>query len=265
MAIIIISMVLLGVCFQHSLASDIKSPKDEIADIRKLLQDQNERILKLESENLALKSRLSHVERDNADLKEQVVGVAKTHELLQDEVVNLRRQLSEMRKLPEQNNLRNLNIREPQNMKHRRLLALVTDPPTASVDLVAFYAYMSKPEPNPSNHFTLIFDVVRTNLGNGYNKHSGTFVAPSAGAYVITWTINTSPHGAHHINLMVNSAIAGGTLTDTEETGDYDSDSNTAVLVLNQGDSVNLRITYPSVGILYADSRAFTSFSGWKL
>ena len=146
-----------------------------------------------------------------------------------------------------------------------RLLALVTDPPTASVDPVAFYAYMSKPEPNPSNHFTLIFDVVRTNLGNGYNKHSGTFVAPSAGAYVITWTINTSPHGAHHINLMVNSAIAGGTLTDTEETGDYDSDSNTAVLVLNQGDSVNLRITYPSVGILYADSRAFTSFSGWKL
>ena len=106
MAIIIISMVLLDMCFQYSLASDIyvKSPKDEIADIRKLLQDQNERILKLESENLALKSRLSHVEEDNADLREQVVGVTKKHELLKDEVVNLRSQLSEMEDLPEQNN-----------------------------------------------------------------------------------------------------------------------------------------------------------------
>ena len=64
---------------------------------------------------------------------------------------------------------------------------------------------------------------------------------------------------------MVNSAIAGGSLTDTQETGDYDSDSNTAVLVLNQGDSVNLQITYPNAGVLFADSRAFTSFSGWKL
>ena len=103
-----------------------KSPKDEIDDIRRLLQDQNERILKLESENLALKSRLSHVERDNADLKEQVVSVAKKHEHLKDEVVNLRRQLSEMRKLPEQNNLRNLNIREPQNMKHRKDYCILT-------------------------------------------------------------------------------------------------------------------------------------------
>ena len=120
MILIVLFGFLSVVCIQYSLASDIKSPKDEIADIRKLLQDQNERILKLESENLALKTRLTHVEEDNADLREQVVGVAKKHGLLQDEVVNLRRQLSVMRKLPEQNNLPNLNIREPQNMKHRK-------------------------------------------------------------------------------------------------------------------------------------------------
>ena len=131
MAIFIISMMLLGVCFQHSLASDIKSPKDEIADIRKLLQDQNERILKLESENLALKSRLTHVEGDNADLREQVVGVAKKHELLQDEVVNLRRQLSEMEDLPEQNNPQTSGVLlkdnvSPSNTKNRKFLVHVS-------------------------------------------------------------------------------------------------------------------------------------------
>ena len=147
-----------------------------------------------------------------------------------------------------------------------RLLALVTDPPPAHVEPVAFYAYMSKPEPAPSNHHTLIFDVAKTNLGNGYSKHSGTFVAPSAGVYVFTWTINSGVHGAHFINLMVNSAVAGGTLTDTQDANDYDSDSNTAVLVLNQGDNVNLRSTYTSDRtVINADNHAFTSFCGWKL
>ena len=136
----------------------------------------------------------------------------------------------------------------------------------APVEAVAFYAYMSKPEPAPSNHHTLIFDVAKTNLGHGYNKYSGTFVAPSAGIYVFTWTINTNPHGAHYINLMVNNAVVGGSLTDTQDANDYDSDSNTAVIVLNQGDNVNLRTTYTSDRtVINADNHAFTSFCGWKL
>ena len=147
-----------------------------------------------------------------------------------------------------------------------RLLALVTDPSPTPVEPVAFYAYMSKSEPAPSNHHTLIFDVAKTNLGHGYNKYSGTFVAPSAGAYVFTWTINTNPHGAHFINLMVNNAVVGGTLTDTQAADDYDSDSNTAVVALNQGDSVNLRTTGSSDRAeIYVDIHAFTCFSGWRL
>ena len=125
MVLIVLFGFLPVVCIQFSLASDIKSPKDEIADIRKLLLDQNERILKLESENLALKSRLTHQEGDNADLREQVVGVAKKHELLQDEVVNLRRQLSEMEELPEQTNPQTSGVllkdnASPSNTKNRK-------------------------------------------------------------------------------------------------------------------------------------------------
>jgi hypothetical protein len=34
---------------------------------------------------------------------------------------------------------------------------------------------MSSDEDHPGKHHTLIFDVVRTNAGNGYNKFSGLF------------------------------------------------------------------------------------------
>ena len=101
------------VCLPFSLSSDIKSPKDEIDDIRRLLQDQNERILKLEFENLALK-------RDNADLREQLVGVAKKDELLQNGVVHLRRQLSEIKEQLVQNKTQNSKIMEPRNDTSQR-------------------------------------------------------------------------------------------------------------------------------------------------
>ena len=101
------------VCLPFSLSSDIKSPKDEIDDIRRLLRDQNERILKLESENLALK-------RDNADLREQVVGVAKKEGLLQNDVVHLRRQLSEIKEQLMQNKTQNSKITEPPNDTSQR-------------------------------------------------------------------------------------------------------------------------------------------------
>ena len=97
-----------AVCLPFSLSSDIKCPKDEIGDIRRLLQDQNERILKLESENLALK-------RDNADLRDQVVGAVKKEGLLQNEVVHLRRQLSEIKEQLVQNKPQNSKITEPPN------------------------------------------------------------------------------------------------------------------------------------------------------
>lgn len=65
---------------------------------------------------------------------------------------------------------------------------------------------------------------------------------------------------------MVNNAIVGGTLADTQDTADFDSDSNTAVVVLSQGDSVILRTTYNSDRAdIYADLHAFTSFAGWRL
>lgn len=53
-------------------------------------------------------------------------------------------------------------------------------------ETVAFHAYMSQNEPNPSLHHALIFEVVKTNVGCGHDELSGMFTAPSPGVYVFT-------------------------------------------------------------------------------
>lgn len=51
---------------------------------------------------------------------------------------------------------------------------------------VAFFTYMNWDQETPSRRHLLIFDVVRTNLGDHF-KFSGIFNAPQSGTYVFTW------------------------------------------------------------------------------
>jgi hypothetical protein len=146
------------------------------------------------------------------------------------------------------------------------LLLPHTDGPTpVPVGLVAFYAYMSANEAPPSNHFTLKFDVVKTNVGGAYNQHSGTFVSPDTGIYVFTYTIFSQARGAIWLNIFVNEDIYGGSISDTQEAGDYDSETATIVASLNKGDSVNVRATQASTAAVLSSGQAKTSFSGWKI
>ncbi|XP_062617216.1 complement C1q-like protein 2 [Saccostrea cucullata] len=132
---------------------------------------------------------------------------------------------------------------------------------------IAFYAYMSKSEHNPSNHHMLIFDTITTNLGGGYNRHSGMFSAPATGLYVFTWTIYTGEHGKTAFAIYVNDDIVSSCFGETDgNSRDYDSETGTIVVSLNQHDDVYIRsimacTTYvPSI-----DWHARTTFAGWKL
>jgi hypothetical protein len=146
------------------------------------------------------------------------------------------------------------------------LLLPHTDAPTpVPVGPVAFYAYMSADEAPPSSHFTLKFDVVKTNVGGAYNLHSGTFVSPDTGVYVFTYTIYSHVHGAIFLNIFVNEDIYGGSISDTQDTTDFDSETTTIVASLNKGDSVNVRTTRASSATVKSSEEAKTSFSGWKI
>ncbi|XP_048736469.2 uncharacterized protein LOC125651760 [Ostrea edulis] len=135
-----------------------------------------------------------------------------------------------------------------------------------SPEPVAFYAYMSSNEPNPSLHRSLIFDVVKTNLGGGYNKYSGMFTAPSPGVYVLTWTIYTGNHGITEFEIYINHDVVDGTFGETDDNQNYfDSDSGTMAVWLNAHDNVYIRSTILCTTYVASEVHARTSFAGWKL
>jgi hypothetical protein len=135
-----------------------------------------------------------------------------------------------------------------------------------SPEPIAFYAYMSKNEVNPSNHHSLIFDVVKTNLGGGYNEYSGMFTAPSAGVYVFTWTIYSGTHGETAFQIYVNHDVVDSTWGETDGVNNYDSDSGTMVVSLNAHDNVYMRSAMTcTTSIISMSYHTRTSFAGWKL
>lgn len=66
---------------------------------------------------------------------------------------------------------------------------LIQEIPTSGA-VVAFYAYISEslPADVASPHHVLIFDVVRTDIGNGYHPSTGVFIVPDTGVYVFIWS-----------------------------------------------------------------------------
>lgn len=66
---------------------------------------------------------------------------------------------------------------------------------------------MNRDQETPSPRHTLFFDVVRTNLGNHYNKSSGIFTAPHSGTYVFTWTAYCFAGGHTYLQLVVNAKL----------------------------------------------------------
>lgn len=73
---------------------------------------------------------------------------------------------------------------------------LIQEIPTSSA-VVAFYAYMSKdlPADVATPHHVLVFDVVRTNIGNAYHSSTGVFIVPETNVYVFMWSfLNLEVH-----------------------------------------------------------------------
>lgn len=135
-------------------------------------------------------------------------------------------------------------------------------------DVVAFCAYMSTTEVNPSRHHILVFDDVKTNIGSAFNRISGMFTAPIDGAFVFTWTIFSDRHSYINSQIVVNTEAFTSMITDSDEVSDLHSSTGVIVVNLNRGDSVYIR-THPteqSHGNIFSGSiRGRPSFNGWKL
>jgi len=127
---------------------------------------------------------------------------------------------------------------------------------------------MSSDEINPSKHHTLVFDVVKTNAGNGYSKYTGLFTAPISGLYVFTSSLTMDGVGAFaSYNIIKNADIGGTFFVDAEDNSEYHSSSIIVVLSLNAGDVLFVRTssTYTPHGNVVSNGDARSSVAGWLI
>ncbi|WAR01433.1 hypothetical protein MAR_007991 [Mya arenaria] len=87
---------------------------------------------------------------------------------------------------------------------------------------VAFYVQLSTDMTHVGNHQTIVFDVVTTNIGNGYNRIDGIFTAPIGGTYVFTWTTTNKNRSYMTTELLKKGFIVlGKTTSDAMDHDDY--------------------------------------------
>ncbi|XP_076116898.1 uncharacterized protein LOC143084402 [Mytilus galloprovincialis] len=155
-------------------------------------------------------------------------------------------------------------ISKKERQTQKRLLGITstTSPITSPI---AFSAYFSTNEDQLTSHHTLVFDVVQTNTGNGYNKHSGSFIVPRAGLYVFTWTLITESSGEICTNLVVNGVNSGFSYAN----GNWQQTTSIEVIQVEQGDTVLVRTNNYSgcnqAGSIKSDKWRRSNFSGWLI
>uniref|UniRef100_A0A8W8NXP6 C1q domain-containing protein n=1 Tax=Magallana gigas TaxID=29159 RepID=A0A8W8NXP6_MAGGI len=132
---------------------------------------------------------------------------------------------------------------------------------------VAFFAYLSKNEPNPGAHQTFVFDVDHTNIGGHYSHHTGVFTCPRHGVYVFSWCLFCSAGGFVFSELVVNSSPVLGKYVGAQGVSNLLSSTDLVIVDLNPGDEVYIR-TAPNqsqLGQVISEPPYRSTFSGWKL
>lgn len=108
----------------------------------------------------------------------------------------------------------------------------------------------------------MVFPVVITNVGNGYNPSNGVFTAPIAGVYVFFVNVQ----GYYTQNVYADIVQSGSTKVRTMAVSDsqdrYDAGTNLAVLTLQKGERVWVR-NHSGKG--YYNDGPITTFSGFLI
>lgn len=100
---------------------------------------------------------------------------------------------------------------------------------------VAFFAVLSQSSLDHLGlHQNIVFEDVKTNVGNGYNGHQGTFIAPVSGLYLITTSVLSRQNREYWAAVVVNGTEIvrlNGRGTD----GRHGTGAQTMILSLNKG------------------------------
>lgn len=140
---------------------------------------------------------------------------------------------------------------------------------------IAFYVYMSRTFKALSIGQPFLFDAVETNIGNGYDRKTGIFTAPSKGVYAFSWTIHAA--GSHHAGsrgqygemaavLTQNGVVKGSIYADTEKASDDASATGFVILASEKGEKFQIICPMAGQGAFYSTRlNGKTSFTGYRI
>lgn len=110
---------------------------------------------------------------------------------------------------------------------------------------------------------TLVFPLIITNVGNGYNPSTGVFTAPIEGEYVFFVNVQSYNTQCIYVDVVLNGVTKVRTMAySTGSNDNYESGPNLAVLTLQKGNRVWVQ-RYSGQGY-YIDG-PITTFSGFLL
>ncbi|XP_076102587.1 complement C1q-like protein 3 [Mytilus galloprovincialis] len=132
----------------------------------------------------------------------------------------------------------------------------------ASSSHYAFYAYLSHDLPEPGGNRHLIYDTVKTNIGNAYNNITGTFTVPRNGIYSFTWSTRVQCSKAHTTELVLNTRVLGSTYIWCG----YNTVTGHVVTYASQGEAVFVRThSSPGKGAIKSNNSGRSAFSGFLI
>ncbi|KAL3852117.1 hypothetical protein ACJMK2_015800 [Sinanodonta woodiana] len=106
----------------------------------------------------------------------------------------------------------------------------------------------------------LIFDTVRTNIGNGYDVRHGTFTAPVNGVYEFSFSAHVEGANVIGLDLKRNGVVIARSRTSQDTNGYFNMATNTVAVELQAGDDVWIEHTTADNNLIFG--RSMTAFSG---
>ncbi len=115
----------------------------------------------------------------------------------------------------------------------------------------------------------MYFEIVNTDIGGGWLASNNLFFAPVDGVYVFSASMRSYSESYYaYCNIVMYSVSTGETIVASisDYTGGRSSGSNSAIIVLKQGDTVAVKLRGDDASRIYSTaSLVHSTFSGFLL
>ncbi|XP_069137346.1 C1q-related factor-like [Argopecten irradians] len=128
---------------------------------------------------------------------------------------------------------------------------------------VMFFAQLNHHLSNVAVEQVIVFENVVTNVGNCYSGHTGVFTCCKSGTYFFSWIIELPTGIQVNTELMVNSSSIA--LNRAGDAYKNSIGSMSAVIHLDIGDEVRIRIQFRTPASSHIRGEKISSFSGFLI